>query len=254
MPEHCRVVDARYLAPEIPAETPPRFAVGDGRAGDPGQRPRARAVLPQPVRRRRARARPPPTPCVWLLGSGVDPDAICWVRPREPWMLNRALIQPDPEIYLAMVADMMQAAGSATSLDQLFLRLEELGIMLRIDRTRTPTMAKSPTLGLWELERLRSIENVVRRGHLGLGGPGHPDVRRRLGRRRRRRARRELRGRRAEEPAARADLGTGRRSPCSRSAPASPASAPRSPATSRRRATTTPRRTGCARRRRTATA
>ena len=81
-------------------------------------------------------------------------------------MLNRALIQPDPEIYLAMVADMMQAAGQATSLDQLFLRLEELGIMLRIDRTRTPTMAKSPTLGLWELEKLRSIENVVRRGHL----------------------------------------------------------------------------------------
>eukprot|EP01032_Pedospumella_encystans_P038759 gene38759-43932_t len=30
VPAHCRVVDARYLAPEIPAETPPRFEVGDG--------------------------------------------------------------------------------------------------------------------------------------------------------------------------------------------------------------------------------
>ena len=104
--------------------------------------------------------------CIWLLARGVDPDAICWVRPREPWMLNRAVIQPDPVIYLGMVADMMRAAASATSLDDLFLRLEDAGIMLRIDRSVTPTMAKAPTLGIWELEQLRTIEHVVRRGHI----------------------------------------------------------------------------------------
>ena len=38
--------------------------------------------------------------------------------------------------------------------------------MLRIDRSVTPTMAKAPTLGLWELDLLRSIENVVRLGHI----------------------------------------------------------------------------------------
>ena len=38
--------------------------------------------------------------------------------------------------------------------------------MLRIDRAVTPTMAKAPTLGAWELELLRTIENVVRLGHL----------------------------------------------------------------------------------------
>jgi hypothetical protein len=165
VPEHCRVVDARYLAPEIPAETPPRFAVGDGARVIPvndlvGEQssPRQYVVV--------GSGKTATDACVWLLGRGVDPDAICWVRPRDPWMLNRALIQPDPEIYLAMVADLMQAAGSATSLDALFLRLEELGIMLRIDRSHTPSMAKAPTLGVWELERLRSIGDVVRRGHL----------------------------------------------------------------------------------------
>jgi hypothetical protein len=30
--------------------------------------------------------------CIWLLDNGVDPGAICWVRPRDPWMLNRAVI------------------------------------------------------------------------------------------------------------------------------------------------------------------
>jgi hypothetical protein len=29
-----------------------------------------------------------------------------------------------------------------------------------------PTMAKAPTLAIWELEKLRTIENVIRRGHL----------------------------------------------------------------------------------------
>jgi hypothetical protein len=109
--------------------------------------------------------------CVWLLTQrGVDPDAICWVRPREPWMLNRAVIQPDPVIYLGMVAHMMEAAGTSASLDDLFLRLEDAGTMLRIDRAVTPTMAKAPTLGGWELELLRSIENVVRRGHIRSAG------------------------------------------------------------------------------------
>ncbi len=114
--------------------------------------------------------------CVWLLGRGVDPDAICWVRPRDPWMLNRAVIQPDPVIYLGMVADTMQAAGAAASLDDLFLRLEDAGIMLRIDRSVTPTMAKAPTLGTWELELLRGIENVVRQGHIDAVRRGRIDL------------------------------------------------------------------------------
>ena len=104
--------------------------------------------------------------CIWLLSRGVDPDAICWVRPRDPWMLNRAVVQPDPAIFLGMAADVMQAAEDAASLESLFLRLEDRGIMLRIDRTVMPTMAKTPTLATWELEQLRTLEHVVRRGHV----------------------------------------------------------------------------------------
>ena len=103
---------------------------------------------------------------MWLLGQGVDPDAICWVRPRDPWMLNRALIQPDPEVFLGVPATTFEEAAASSSLDELFLRLEDAGVMLRIDPSVTPTMAKAPTLGAWELELLRSIEDVVRHGHL----------------------------------------------------------------------------------------
>jgi hypothetical protein len=38
--------------------------------------------------------------------------------------------------------------------------------MLRIDPAVTPTMAKAPTLGRWELDRLRTIDRVIRMGHV----------------------------------------------------------------------------------------
>lgn len=169
--QRCRIVDARYLAPDIPARTPPPFEVAAG----------ARVV---PVNELVAVAEAPSQyvvvgsgktatdACVWLLARGVDPDAICWVRPRDPWMLNRAVVQPDPAVYLGMVADTMQAAAAADSLEDLFLRLEEAGVMLRVDRSVTPTMAKTPTLATWELEQLRTLEHVVRGKHVRRVEPG----------------------------------------------------------------------------------
>jgi hypothetical protein len=103
---------------------------------------------------------------IWLLMNGVPPDRIVWVRPREPWMLNRAVVQPDPAVALRLAADTMAAAADAESLDDMFLRLEAAGVMLRIDTDLVPTMAKTPTLGLWELDLLRTIDNVVRLGHI----------------------------------------------------------------------------------------
>ena len=161
----CRVVDARYLAPSIPAEQPPPFSVTDD----------ARVLPVNALARLDHSAgqyvvvgsgKTATDACIWLLARGVDPDAICWVRPRDPWMLNRASVQPEPSIFLGTAADIMQAAAAAGSLEDLFLRLEDSHIMLRIDRTVIPTMAKTPTLATWELEQLRTLENVLRRGHL----------------------------------------------------------------------------------------
>ena len=161
----CRVVDARYLAPDIPADTPPPFEVAGGAQVRPvndlarlSEAPGQFVVV--------GSGKTATDACVWLLARGVDPDAICWVRPRDPWMLNRAVIQPDPAVFTGMVADVMVAAAAATSLEDLFLRLEDAGVMLRIDRSVTPTMAKTPTLATWELEQLRTIDNVVRLGHV----------------------------------------------------------------------------------------
>ncbi|MPV35605.1 NAD(P)-binding protein [Georgenia subflava] len=167
----CRIVDAHYLAPDIPATTPPPFDVADGARVIPvndlaqvAEAPSRYVVV--------GSGKTATDACIWLLARGVDPDAICWVRPRDPWMLNRAMVQPDPAVFIGMVSDVMAAAESADSLEDLFLRLEEAGVLLRIDRAVMPTMAKTPTLATWELEQLRTIQDVVRLGYVRLVEPG----------------------------------------------------------------------------------
>jgi hypothetical protein len=163
--EGCRVVDAHHISPNIPAEQPPPFEVGDGARVVPvnalarlEEAPSGYVVV--------GSGKTATDACIFLLSRGVDPGSITWVRPREPWMLNRAVVQPDPAVFLGMAATTMETAGGARSLDDLFFRLEDAGIMLRIDPSVTPTMARTPTLATWELEQLRTIEDVVRRGHL----------------------------------------------------------------------------------------
>ncbi|SDU95876.1 Pyridine nucleotide-disulphide oxidoreductase [Microlunatus sagamiharensis] len=167
VPERCTVVDARYVAPDIPAETPPRFTVDGAHVVPvnalPDAGPASRYVVV-------GSGKTATDSVVWLLRHGVDPDRIRWVRPREPWMLDRANVQPEPTVYLGMVADQMQVAAGAPDLPTLFAGLEEAGIMMRIDPAVTPSMAKAPTLGRWELELLRSVEDVVRLGRVRVAG------------------------------------------------------------------------------------
>ena len=160
-----RVVDATYLSPTIPATTPPPFGVaGEVRVVAVNELARLTATPSSYVIV--GSGKTATDGIVWLLANGVSPDRIVWVRPRDPWMLNRAVVQPDPAVALGLAADTMAAAADAESLDDLFLRLEDAGVMLRIDRDVVPTMAKTPTLGAWELDLLRTIDNVVRLGHI----------------------------------------------------------------------------------------
>ena len=160
-----RVVDATYLSPAIPATTPPPFAVADDvRVAPIGEltrltwSPRSYVIV--------GSGKTATDAIIWLLGNGVAPDRITWVRPRDPWMLDRATVQPDPVVALELAANIMESAAAAASLEEMFLRLEAAKVLFRIDRDVMPRMAKAPTLAAWELELLRSIEQVVRLGHI----------------------------------------------------------------------------------------
>ena len=171
VPGSCRVVNAHYLAPDIPAQTPAPFGVADGVHSIPvndlvemSYTPGQFVIV--------GSGKTATDAIVWLLDNGVDPDTVCWVRPRDPWMFNRAAVQPDPTINLRTVAEIFESAREATSPDDLFLRMEAADVMMRVDPRVTPTMAKTPTLAQWELDRLKTIEDVVRLGHIRHVEPG----------------------------------------------------------------------------------
>jgi NAD(P)-binding Rossmann-like domain len=106
---------------------------------------------------------------VWLLGSGAAPEKISWIVPRDSWLLNRLKTQPGLEFFeetLGGQADQMEAFATATDVDDLFLRLEACGVMLRIDPNVIPTMFHYATMSTGEVEQLARIENVIRQGRV----------------------------------------------------------------------------------------
>lgn len=169
-----KTVDATHFSPSVPSTHTPQFKVGEGVHVVPpnalpglwhrppgGQPPRRYVVL--------GAGKTAMDACVWLLQSGAPADAITWVMPRDSWVTNRVTTQNAPEFFDAAIggmADQLEAFAEATSADDLFLRLEARGVMLRIDRERMPTMFHYATLSVAEVELLRGIRNVLRLGRV----------------------------------------------------------------------------------------
>ncbi|TQF73475.1 hypothetical protein FK531_08250 [Rhodococcus spelaei] len=161
------VVDARYLSPSIPVDTPPPFEIGEGAVAIPVNQ--LAHITAKPERFVIVGAgKTAMDACVWLLERGVDPGEIQWIKPREAWLLGRSYAQPG-ELVGRMFhgfALQMEAAAHALSVDELFDRLDAAEQLRRVDEGVRPTMYKSATIGDWELGLLRRIENVVRFGHV----------------------------------------------------------------------------------------
>ena len=101
--------------------------------------------------------------CNWLLDNGVDADTISWIRPRDAWVVDRATLQPRDKVgsFIIHWAAAVEASASATTVADLFGRLEEAGLLWRVDRSIQPTMYRMATLNRTELEQLRGIERVI---------------------------------------------------------------------------------------------
>jgi hypothetical protein len=107
--------------------------------------------------------------CIWLLQNGVSPARIRWIMPRDAWMLDRASFQPGAENFersIGSVIGQFEAVAEATSIPDLFERLEERGLLLRIDKSVEPRMYRCAVVSQAELEELRRIKDVVRLGRL----------------------------------------------------------------------------------------
>lgn len=163
-----RWVDATLADTQVPATHGPRFAVADGVTCltptelTQWQQPAAGHIIIGGGKTAMDTA-------LWLLERGVDPEAITWIRPREAWLLNRANVQPTAPFAhqtLAAITAELEAARDASSMPDLFARLEAARLLQRIDPSVEPTMYRCAIVSEAELAQLRRITHVVRMGHV----------------------------------------------------------------------------------------
>jgi hypothetical protein len=163
-----KLVDCTNAKTQIPATHPPPFAVADGvRCVALGEL----VNIKEPVDGFTivGAGKTAMDAVVWLREQGVDADRIAWVRPRDPWILNRRFVQPSFDCFedtVGSLAREFEIALEAVSIEDLFLRLETERIVFRIDQSVTPTMYHCPIVSEAELGHLRSVTRVIRQGHV----------------------------------------------------------------------------------------
>lgn len=107
--------------------------------------------------------------CVWLIDNQVPADRISWIVPRDSWLLDRKTTQPSQEFFESTVGNMaaqFESVAQADSIPDLFKRLEENGVLTRVDKEITPKMFHGATVCQKELDMLRSIKKVIRLGRV----------------------------------------------------------------------------------------
>ena len=162
-----KVVDARYLEPSIPATHAAPYDVAPGARVVPvndlpaaAQSASCYVVL--------GSGKTAADACIWLLASGMEPDRIRWIRPRDAWFYDRARFQPLEQVGAIIDGNALdaEAGAQAANVDDLFERLEASGRLVRIDPSWPATMFRGTMLSASEVEALRQIADVVRLGRV----------------------------------------------------------------------------------------
>jgi hypothetical protein len=162
-----KTVDSTYMNVMVPSVRGPLYAVAPGVRCIPlnglvnAERPASGYVIVGAGKTGMDAA-------LWLLANDVDPDAITWIMPRDSWLLDRATIQP-AELsggLVAGVAKQTEAIAGADSIEGVLDAVHACGQLLRLDERVRPSMYRCATVTQVELEQLRRIRNVIRRGRV----------------------------------------------------------------------------------------
>ena len=163
-----KIVDATYLKTNVPSTHSPNFTIEDGVNFIPLN------DLPQITT--------PPEGFVvigggktgidailFLLENHVDPEKITWIKSRDAWLLNRENTQPTEDFFFNTMetqAAQFEALAQARDKDDMFDRLHACGYFLQLDPHVRPTMFHGATISPAELEELRRVKNIVRKGRV----------------------------------------------------------------------------------------
>eukprot|EP00977_Amphora_coffeiformis_P023260 scaffold12782_cov168-Amphora_coffeaeformis.AAC.4 len=170
-----KVVDARFLQPDLPIDTPPKFkfdaekvhciAVNALTTTTSGSNAHHFVVI--------GGGKTGMDAVYYLLTKrNVKPSDVVWIMPHDAWItaresigncmefLHTALVQAKEQQSSEKLADYVQT--SPDCLQRAFLKWEQEGKVYRLDPTILPPKFKDATLCKEELTTLRTVEQVIR--------------------------------------------------------------------------------------------
>jgi len=100
---------------------------------------------------------------LYLLAQGVAPSKIQWVCSNDVWYLNRAAIVNDGGMHGPGSA---KAILASKDLADLYNNFEKIGFLMRVDESIKPTKMRAGTVSPLEMEKIRSIKDIVRKGRV----------------------------------------------------------------------------------------
>jgi len=163
-----RTVDATYLKTSVPSTHTPNFSIAENVNFIPlNSLPNIAQAHQQYVVI--GGGKTGIDACLWLLEHQVSPDNITWVVSRDAWLMDRLNTQPSAEFFFNTIgaqAAQMEAIATASSIADLFEKLENSGVILRLDPNVMPEMYHGATVSQAELTQLRTIKNVIRKGRV----------------------------------------------------------------------------------------
>jgi len=163
-----KLVDATHARTEVPATCKPKYAIAPGMHCVP-LNDLPRIDRPHATYTVVGAGKTGMDACLWLLQNGVPPARIRWIMPRDAWLMDRANHQPGADDFdksIASVIAQFESVVEATSVADLFARLEKSGQLQRIDPNVEPTTYRCAVVSQGELAQLRRIHDIVRLGHL----------------------------------------------------------------------------------------
>lgn len=162
-----KLVDAAYYANVIPLNHTRSFAVENATCIPPNHLPRfANEFTNFTVL---GAGKTAMDACLWLLEQEVDPARMRWVIPADYWFYNRAKLQAVPEFFVDCVSaftGMYESIAQASNARDVALGCERAGMWLRLDSSIEPKQFHAATLAPREVEELRRIPGIIRKGHV----------------------------------------------------------------------------------------
>ncbi|MCR9126965.1 MAG: hypothetical protein NXH82_12665 [Rhodobacteraceae bacterium] len=106
---------------------------------------------------------------IWLLGRGIEPARISWVRPNDFWIFQRENVVPHRDFFFPTIrgarAELISLSRAETVAEHC-ANMEKAGLWHRIDPQVWPDRHHAAVASLAEVAALRQVRDVIRKGRV----------------------------------------------------------------------------------------